>query len=132
VVYLIHRSEGGLSGDQIGKLVGLSPRSFLHHLRGSAGIQREKISGLYIYYSDEQDKYKKQVQNRMAVDIHRAKPLSDGDAVIILSALVKHHNVRIDDIMGLPEVRARKISSFSIRKFLKCHDLEKKTPDTRP
>lgn len=132
VVYLIRMSEEGLSGDQIGKLVGLSPRSFLHHISGSAGIRREKRGGVYIYFSDDPEKYKNQVQNRMTDDIHRAKPLSDADAVIILSALIKHHSISVEDIMALPAVKARKISSFSIHKFLKCHDLEKKTLGTRP
>lgn len=132
VTYLIRTSEAGLSGDQIGKRVGLSPRSFLHHIRGSAGIQREKKNGVYIYFSDDQDRYNQQVQNRMAALIHTAKPLSDMDAVIILTALVKHHNITIEDIMALPEVKARTISYLSVRQFLERHDLLKKTPVTKP
>ena len=33
VVHLICASETGLSGAQLGKLIGLSPQSFLHHFR---------------------------------------------------------------------------------------------------
>ena len=47
VIHLIHNSESGLSGDQIGKLIGLSPRSFLHHFSGLPEIRREKKEGVY-------------------------------------------------------------------------------------
>lgn len=131
VVYLIRISESGLSGDQIGKLVGLSPRSFLHHINGLTGIRREKKGGIYIYFSDDPGKYKDQVQNRLTAITNTAKSLSDADAVMILTALIKHYTITVEDIMALPEVKVRKISLFSIRKFLEHHALIKKTPATR-
>lgn len=46
IVHLINNSASGLTGNEIGKLVRLSPRSFLHHFRNVGGIQREKIEGV--------------------------------------------------------------------------------------
>jgi hypothetical protein len=128
VVHLIHNSPAGLSGRQIGDLVRLSPRSFLHHFRSVTGILRKKDDGIYIYFSDDPDRYKEQVRKRSRMLIDTDKGLSDPEAVVILTALIKHHGIRLDDIMQLPEVRRRGFSRAVIRQFLDRHGLLKKTP----
>ncbi len=52
IVQLVERSPSGLAGKEIGALVRLDPRSFLHHFRNAGGIQREKADGVYVYFSD--------------------------------------------------------------------------------
>jgi hypothetical protein len=132
VVHLVNNSPSGLSGNEIGDLVNLSPRSFLHHFRKVAGIQRQKVEGVYAYYSDDLGRYKVQVQNRSRTVVSAGERLSDADAVIILAALIKQHGLGVEDIMELPEVRRRNLPRAVISEFLDRHDLLKKTPDTRP
>ncbi|MFH1097877.1 MAG: hypothetical protein V1749_10325 [Candidatus Desantisbacteria bacterium] len=132
VVHLINNSPSGLTGNEIGDLVNLLPRSFLHHFREVAGIQRQKVEGVYAYYSGDPGRYKVQVQNRSMAAISAGKRLSDANAVIILAALIKQHGLGVEDIMGLPEVRKLKLSRPVISEFLDRHDLLKKTPDTGP
>lgn len=138
VLYLIRHSDSGLSGEQLGKLLGLLPRSFLHHFRDIPGIQREKKDGLYVYFCDEPNKYKLQVQNRMTIiaSTFIKKSLSDADAVLVLTALIRHHNISIsiEEIMALPEIKARKFQISVIGQFLQRHGLldVKKTPITKP
>ena len=131
VVHLINASPSGLTGNEIGDLVRLRSRSFLHHFRDVAGIQREKTGRVYVYYSDDTDKYKGQIQNRSEGLIFTGDLLSDADAVVVLTALIKHHGISVDDIMQLPEVRERGLSGVVIREFLDRHDLLKKTPTTK-
>ena len=132
VVHLINNSPLGLTGNEIGKLVNLSPRSFLHHFRDVAGIQRQKVEGIYAYYSDDPSIYKTQVQNRSRVVVSAGERLSDADAVIILAALIKQHGLCVEDIMELPEVRRRNLPRTVIGEFFDRHGLLKKTLDTRP
>jgi len=132
VVHLINNSPSGLTGNEIGDLVHLSPRSFLHHFREVVGIQRQKVEGVYAYYSDDPDRYKVQVQNRSRATFSGGERLSDADAVIILAALIKQHGLGVEDIMKLPEVRRRNLPRAVIGEFLDRHDLLKKTPDTGP
>lgn len=132
VVHLINNSPLGLTGNEIGALINLSPRSFLHHFQDVAGIQRQKVEGVYAYYSDNPGRYKEQVQNRSRAIACAGKRLSDADAVIILAALIKQHGLGMEDIMRLPEVRQRNLPRAVISEFLGRHDLLKKTPDTRP
>ena len=132
LVYLINASSLGLTGNEIGNLVRLRPRSFLHHFRDVAGIHREKIEGVYVYFSDDATRYNEQLQNRSRGFISIGKLLSDADAVIILTALIKHRGISVEDIMQLPEVRTRGFSQGVIREFLDRHGLLKKTPTTKP
>lgn len=131
VVHLVCKSEYGLSGDQIGKLVGLLPRSFLHHFREVPGIRREKRGGVYVYYSAAPEQYQQQVQNRISAVTYLDKPLTDADAIIILAALIKHHGITVEDILALPEIKAREFPPEIIRQFLDEHSLLKKNPATK-
>lgn len=132
LIYLVQKSPSGLTGKEIGNLVGLPPRSFLHHFRDVAGIHREKIEGLYIHFSDDPDRYKRQSGNRSNLIGYQDKLFSDADAVIILTALIRHHGISLEEIMALPDIRAQKFSSFVINDFLSRHNLLKKTPDIQP
>jgi len=90
LIYLVQRSPSGLTGKEIGDLVGLPPRSFLHHFRNTAGIYREKIEGLYIYFSDDPGRYQRQTGNRSTLIVYQDKLFSDADDVIILTALATY------------------------------------------
>jgi hypothetical protein len=131
IVHLINASSSGLTGNEIGGLVRLPSRSFLHHFRNAAGMRREKTEGVYVYYSEEADKYKEQVQNRSEGLISAVDLLSEIDAIVVLTALIKNYGISADDIMRLPEVRERGLSGADIRTFLDRHGLLKKTPATR-
>ena len=126
IVHLINSSPSGLTGKEIGALVKLDPRSFLHHFRDVEGIQREKVGGVYVYFSGNPDNYKEQVRDRSKVGLSRGELLSDSDAVVILAALIKHHDITVEDIMALPEIRIHNISSSVIDEFLDRHGLLKK------
>jgi hypothetical protein len=132
IVHLINSSPSGLTGSEIGALVRLDPRSFLHHVRDVEGIQREKIEGVYVYFSENPDTYREQLRDRSKVARSGEALLSDSDAVVILAALIKHHDITVEAIMGLPEIRMHKISSSAIREFLDRHGLLKKTLTTKP
>lgn len=132
IVQLVGRSPSGLTGKEIGALVRLDPRSFLHHFRNAGGIQREKPKGVYVYFSDNPVTYKQQRKSRSKLAHPAGEVISEADAVVILSALIKHHGICLEEIMALPEIRMHKISSAAIRDFLEHNGLVKKTPTTKP
>jgi hypothetical protein len=132
IIELVERSSCGLTGKEIGALVRLDPRSFLHHFRSAAGIQREKREGVYVYFSDNPVTYNHQRKSRSELMHSGREMVSEADAVVILSALIKHHGLCFEDIMGLPEIQMNNISPTAIRDFLVQHGLVKKTPATKP
>jgi hypothetical protein len=130
VVHLVGASSAGLTGDQIGELVGLRPRSFLHHFREAKGIHREKHQGVYVYFSDECARYEVQRNARLEA-IAKSEDLNDADAVVVLVALINHTDVELETLALLPEVRTKGISAAAIESLLERHGL-KKTLRSRP
>jgi hypothetical protein len=131
VVYLISESTSGLTGKQLGDTLGLSPGSFVHHFRNTPGIRREKHAGVYVYFSDNEQRYTQQVQERTAFVAMARPSISEGDAIAILVALIKHHRITLEDILALPEIKTRGLSPMDIRTFLDHHGFVKKTLDTK-
>lgn len=131
IIHLVNTSPSGLTGHEIGDLVRLPSRSFLHHFRDVTGIQREKTGRVYVYYSENANTYKEQIHNRSEGMISTVDLLSDADAIVILTALIKHHGISVDEIMGMPEVRERGVSEIAVGEFLNRHGLLKKTPAAR-
>ncbi len=130
IIQLVAQSKAGLSARELTEVVRLpSNSSFFSKLQDFRGIRREKYQGRFVYFSEEPGIYNKQKQQRT---LYREVAISDADAVVILTALIKHHEICMEDIMALPEARERKFSPVVIRQFLDHHGLFKKTPTTRP
>jgi hypothetical protein len=133
IIHLINSSESGLTGKELGDLLGLSTQSFVHHFRDCPGICREKHGGVYIHFSDQPDSYKQQVRKRIAALLPNGKgTISEADTTMILVAIIKHHGISAKEILALPEVKQRGLSESAIQSFLQSHGLLKKTPDIRP
>lgn len=131
IIQLVSGSSFGLTGKEIGAIVRLDPRSFLHHFRNTKGIQREKRDGVYVYYASNAVTYDQQKKRREMLEHPSGEFVSDTKAVIILCALIKHHGIGFEAIMALPEIRMHQISPKAVHNFLEHHGLIKKTPATK-
>ncbi|HKK69494.1 MAG TPA: hypothetical protein VJ946_14820 [Bacteroidales bacterium] len=132
VIHLVKTSSAGFSGKQLGEILGLSPRSFLHHFRNCPGIHREKHDGVFIYFSDIEQVYEKQLQERKSLaDQSVIVTLSDPEAILILVAIIREHGISAEEIAVLPEVKKSKIKLSTIQSFMAYHGLLKKMPDSR-
>ncbi len=133
VIHLVSIAPTGLSGKQLGEILGLSPQSFLHHFRQCPGIQREKHDGVFIYFSDVDEVYEKQLQERTSVTGRSAiVTLSDPEALLILVAVIRQHGISAEEILALPEIKKSKITLSAVKDFMAYHGLLlKKTPDSR-
>lgn len=130
VKHMILASEDGLSGNEIGDIVNLLPRSFMHHFRDVGGIFREKHGGVYIYFSNDPTIYARQIIKRVQAD--DAKRISDAIAIKILVVYIKHPELSED---GLSSILRREqnvnVSPSMITNLLSFYGLLKKTPDSR-
>ena len=131
IIHLVCASTSGLSGSELGKILGLAPQSFVHHFRNVTGIRREKHDGVYVYFSDESDVYNKQIQEKTS-GTFPALAVSAGDAVMILVAIIKHHGISMEEILMLPEVKKSRLSKSAVQQFLHSHGLLKKNQTTLP
>jgi len=132
IVHLVLSSQAGFTGGQLGETLGLSPQSFMHHVGRYPGICREKHKGVFVYFSEDESTYAKQLRHRISISRQSVSgTISEGEAIMILVAIVKRHGITAEDIAELPEIRKRNMKSTDIRNFLRLHGLEKKIPDSR-
>jgi hypothetical protein len=127
---LILSSKQGLSGNEIGEIVQLSPRSFMHHCRELKGVLREKHDGVYVYFSDDPSKYAKQSSNRVLVgDVDK---IGDVAAVKILVEYIKHPAISATKLSDLLRQKQEcRVSASRIKAFLDFHGLLNKKRDAR-
>ncbi len=130
VKHLILASEYGLSGNEIGDIVYLLPRSFMHHFRQMEGIFREKHGGVYVYFSDDHTIYTKQKLKR--VQARDTQKISDAVAVKILVGYIKHPELSAKELsIILKQEQSCYVSASEITNLLSFHGILKKTPDFR-
>jgi len=133
IIHLVNSSEAGLTGKELGALLGLPPQNFVHHFKNCPGICREKYCGVYIHFSDQAGRYGQQVKRRLvAGDPVGKDTITEGDAIVILVAILNHQSISPKEIIVLPEVNERGISELAIQNFLQSHGIVKKILDSDP
>ncbi len=127
-VYLISHSECGLSGRELGELLGLQPRSFLAPFRTHPKLYRERQAGRWIWFSADPGVRQNQKRNRAAqVAADASQMPSDMEAVMILVDLIHHPNSRLERIAYRLEQKGWVVEVETIRRLLVHHDVLKKT-----
>jgi hypothetical protein len=127
VVHLVTTAPAGLTGKQLGDILGLAPQSFLHHFSNQPGIERTKYAGVYVYFSDDTTVYERQVQQRTALICQSAiVTISDPEAIMILVAIIRNHCITAEEIHALPEIKKNNIKLAAIQGFMESHELKKK------
>ena len=130
IVTLITASEKGLSAVEIAKFVDLVPNSsFLSRFKSVPGVRREKHQGRFIYLSDHPQIYSRQKQTRASQQAV-AGFSSDSEAVQILVELIKHPEIDIAQLSAKVSKPGKQIGPAMVRRFLRFHDLLKKTSST--
>jgi hypothetical protein len=130
VVHLVTHSAQGLSGAELGELLGLLPRSFLSHFRGHPEIYRENVMRRWIWFAADPKIREKQKQTRLAQDVAKApRRPTDGEAVMILVDLIGHPNSGLEQVARRLKPKGLNIDVDAIRQLLVHHNLLKKTVD---
>lgn len=131
LVHLLTRSRQGLSGFELGELLGLQPRSFLSHFRDHPALYRENLRGRWIWFAADPEIRDKQKQARLAQAIGGGRPRmpSDMEAVTILVDLIHHPNSGLEQIARRLKRKGLDLDVAAIRRLLVHHDLLKKTVD---
>jgi hypothetical protein len=128
LVHLVTQSEQGLSGAELGEILGLQPRSFLSHFRDHPAIYREKMTGHWIWFSADSGTRKQQMQTRLDERNARQSLMpSDMEAVMILVDLIWHPESDVEQIARRLKSKDLNIGVTAIRQLLDHHGLLKKT-----
>ncbi len=128
--HVIRNSSAGLDASEIGRLVGLPPRSFMAQLSKIQGLRREKYEKRFVYYSDDDHTYRSQRSLRAEESKKMPKKLpSDAEAIFILVDRIKHPDFSEEQCAQRLRKKGKSISIVAIRNLLAYHGVEKKTPD---
>ena len=128
LVYLVTHSEHGLSGAELGEILGLQPRSFLSHFRDHPAIYRENMMGRWIWFTADPGIREQQMQARLAEGVARESRMpSDMEAVMILVDLIDHPQSDVEQIARRLKSKDIDIDVTAIRQLLDHHGLLKKT-----
>jgi len=130
LVHLLTHSAQGLSGAELGELLGLEPRSFLSHFRDHPEIYRENLMRRWIWFAADPKIREKQKQARLARDVAKEPRMpTDGEAVMILVDLIQHPNSGLEQLARRLKPKGLELDVDAIRQLLMHHDLLKKTVD---
>lgn len=128
---LVKHSASGLDASEIGRLVGLPPRSFMAQLRNVQGLRREKVEKRFVYYADEDHTYRSQRTRRAEQSKTMPTNLpSDTEAIFILVDRIKHPEFSEQQCAQRLRSKGNSIGVVAIRNLLAYHGIEKKTPET--
>lgn len=127
LAHLVIHSVQGLSGSELGELLGLQPRSFLSHFRNHPALCREEMMGSWIWFAADPKISDKQRHARVVT--HTPRMPSDMEAVMILVDLIHHPNGGLEQIVRRLKPKGLDIDVEAIRQLLTHHDLLKKTVD---
>lgn len=134
VVSLVCASQSGLTASELGMMLGITPRSFLWHVRDIPGIVREHYHGQYLYLSAIDTIHQKQYQKRENRDITTLGRYSDmtidSTPILILVDRIKHPNTSIESCVNRLRAGGKNITITEVHGFLQYHGLLKKTPST--
>lgn len=130
LVHLVTHSVHGLSGAELGELLGLQPRSFLSHFRDHPEIFRENLRGRWIWFAAEPKIREQQKQMRLTrVVAEEPRMPTDREAVMILVDLIRHPNSGLEQVARRLRRQGLRIDVDAIGQLLVQHGLEKKTVD---
>ena len=128
LVHLVTHSEQGLSGAELGEILGLQPRSFLSHFRDHPEIYRENRMGCWIWFAANSGTREQQMQARLAQEVAKKSLMpSDIEAVMILVDLIGHPESDVEQIARRLKSKQHDIDAGAIRQLLDHHGLLKKT-----
>ena len=131
ITHLVRNSEMGFDASEIGKIVDLSPHSFMSHFQKVPGLIREKHESIFLYFSDEEDVYQSQKNKRQQAAKEKELQLPpDGDAILILADRLKNPKSSIEDSTKRLRRKGVSINPSAIYNLLDYHGIEKKTQDT--
>lgn len=132
VVGLVTGSPAGLGAGELGRLLGLEPRSFLSPFREHPALRREKHQGHFVYFAADREIFRQQKRRRMAMRGEAEMP-SDAEAVAILVERIKHPRLSVEELVVRLKKQSVRVSAQGVQNLFAAHGLTgKKTPPSRP
>ena len=130
VIYLVRISAAGLSNCELKEILGTSPTSYLAQRKQLSGVKAEKHNREVVYFSADEELYRRQKQKRFPPQPTVSKLPPDALAIIILVALVKNPGSTPAELSDVLRRQGYQIDGAMIDNLLEHHGLSKKKLNT--
>lgn len=128
---LVCCSQAGLSAAELGRRLGMEPRSFLWLFRNHPALTREKHQGRFVYFAAESALYQRQKEGRVIIDAGARRP-SDSEVIVILVETIKHPELSIEQLCRNLKRQGIAVTEQAVVNLFAYHGLElKKTARSR-
>ncbi len=134
VVHFVRVSEKGLSNTELAEMLGENPNSLLAHFGEIPGLTKQKHGRDIVYFSSEQEVYRRQQRSGYPPEPSVAKLPPDAQAIIILVELIHHPRMSVDELAARLQSKGHAVEAGSIASLFRQHQIEKKlnTASHRP
>ena len=131
IIHLVEDSLSGRDASEIGQWVGMDPHPILSRLIDKSALQRKKVSGVFVYFSVNEQRLNNQFQNRLEIRTPESIGLpSDAMGVAILVERIKNPKFTSKTLSRRLQKGGITVSSKMIENFFAYHDILKKTLDS--
>ena len=131
VIHFVHISERGLSNTELEAVLGENPNSLMAHFREILGIIKERHGRDIVYFSSDQQVYKRQRRNRFPVEPSAGALPPDAQAIIILVELIHHPEMSIDELAAQLRNKGHTVEAAGIAALFQRYRIDKKKLSTR-
>ncbi|MBW8003764.1 MAG: hypothetical protein FVQ80_17485 [Planctomycetes bacterium] len=126
VIHLVQISKRGLSNSELEEILGVNTNSYLPQYKQLAGVRREKHNKEVVYFSADEELYRRQKQNRFPPVPTVLKLPPDAISIIVLVELIKHPGSTPAELSDMLQREGYKIGADMIDNLLEHHGLKKK------
>jgi len=131
VVALAAKSQKGLNHAELQEIIGLNPKCFMARFKQLPGVKKERYKNHIVYFSTDEEVYKRQKRNRFPPEPSAVKLPADAQAIIILVELIHHPDMSIDELAAQLQEKGHAIEVGSIAALFKRHQIDKKKLSTK-
>ena len=131
VIYLVHQSKKGLSNKELAKVLGGNPNSLLAHFKEIAGIKKERHSRDIVYFSSDEEVYRRQKRKRFPPEPTVINLPPDAEAIIILVELIHHPEMSVSELTTELQRKGHTIRTGDIAALFTKYGITKKKQNTR-
>ena len=132
LIAIINNSTQGMDALQIRDVLGVDTRSFLYQYKDISALKREKLGGIYVYFSSDQGKFTEQLSRRkLNMEAISPPPLKSIIAINVLVAAIKHPGFTTEGLSKYLHKLGIRVKPEAIQNFFKFYGIEKKTTDLR-
>lgn len=126
IIYLVRMSNEGLTNSKLAEIIGINPHSLMGQFKHFPELRKEKHHKQIIYFSDDEEKYKLQKENRFPPQPSTLELPPDAISIIILVELVHNPGMNSIELVKRLGKKGYKIEQSMIDNLFEHYNLGKK------